>query len=441
MPKLELSLKSDYLPRWTAYEGIREILQNGKDAEADGHALKVEHLAKYYDLENVLVVENTGASLPREALLFGHSTKVGNAKYIGQFGEGLKLGALCLVRGGHTVKVRTGSEVWTFSLEESKTYAGQRVVHVDIKEGAKPQSRVRVEISGVLPADWAEIRKNFRFLNENRGNEIFIDGRGTILRDPSLKGKVFVKGIFVQYDENLSCGYDLLDADIDRDRRMISSWDLSYKMRGMWEQAATQNVAAATAFFDQLLNNASDTNSVREAAYCDDKASEKVAEMFTAKFGDAVPVDNIGDAAELEHFGKRGVVVSKSLKAYVEKQRGTLASVKASLAKQTAKLYSWDELSDAEKTNLKRAVSLVGKALDNVSLSSVNVVDFHDAGLMGTFQATTDEIQIARRILDSRAVTLETMVHEFAHRAGGDGEHKHVAEIERIWSAIVEAIG
>jgi len=34
-------------------------------------------------------------------------------------------------------------------------------------------------------------------------------------------------------------------------------------------------------------------------------------------------------------------------------------------------------------------------------------------------------------------MTLETVVHEVAHRFGGDGSHHHVAALERIWSGIV----
>jgi hypothetical protein len=36
--KTELTIKTDYLPNWGAFEGVRELLQNGKDAETEFHA-------------------------------------------------------------------------------------------------------------------------------------------------------------------------------------------------------------------------------------------------------------------------------------------------------------------------------------------------------------------------------------------------------------------
>ena len=38
MSKLELSINVNYLPAWKAWEGIRELVQNGKDAETEFNA-------------------------------------------------------------------------------------------------------------------------------------------------------------------------------------------------------------------------------------------------------------------------------------------------------------------------------------------------------------------------------------------------------------------
>jgi len=62
--------------------------------------------------QGVLRIENEGAHLSREALLFGTTSKMGRADLIGKFGEGLKLGVLALVRAGRPVTIRSGSEVW-----------------------------------------------------------------------------------------------------------------------------------------------------------------------------------------------------------------------------------------------------------------------------------------------------------------------------------------
>src|ERR1700722_2115045 len=92
--KLELSIKTNYLPSWGAYEGIRELVQNGADARVElGASFEARHRKP-----DTLVLENEGATLPHEALLFGHTSKAGRSDLIGKFGEGLKLGVLALVR-------------------------------------------------------------------------------------------------------------------------------------------------------------------------------------------------------------------------------------------------------------------------------------------------------------------------------------------------------
>ena len=102
---IELTIKTDYLPGWGTYEGVRELVQNGRDAETELNApFSVQHRG------NTLCLSNTGARMPREALLMGHTTKRGNNELIGKFGEGLKLGVLALVRAGHTVVIENRDE-------------------------------------------------------------------------------------------------------------------------------------------------------------------------------------------------------------------------------------------------------------------------------------------------------------------------------------------
>src|SRR5262249_29918758 len=156
--KLELSVKTTYLPTWTVWHGLRELVQNAKDAEVELNAkMGVQHTGK------VLRIENEGAILPREALLFGHTTKTGNSELIGKFGEGLKLGILALVRDGFPVKIRSGCEVWVPAIEKSEKYDADVLVF-DIQGGRKPEQRVSVEIGNILKEDWAKFRWKFRFL-------------------------------------------------------------------------------------------------------------------------------------------------------------------------------------------------------------------------------------------------------------------------------------
>ena len=72
--KLELTIKTDYMPGWGIWEGIRELVQNGRDAEVEQDALLTVRHRKESD---ILVIENEGCTLPHEALLLGHTSKIG----------------------------------------------------------------------------------------------------------------------------------------------------------------------------------------------------------------------------------------------------------------------------------------------------------------------------------------------------------------------------
>lgn len=104
MAKIELSITTTYCPDWSSWEGIRELIQNARDAEVQhGATMSVVHRPD----TRTLVITNEGVTLSREALLFGNTSKVGRSDMIGHFGEGMKVGILALLRVGGGVVIRT----------------------------------------------------------------------------------------------------------------------------------------------------------------------------------------------------------------------------------------------------------------------------------------------------------------------------------------------
>jgi len=435
--KMELTIKTDYLPTWGAYEGVRELLQNGKDAETEFHApLDVRHRAD----SNTLIIENDGAVLPREALLFGHSTKVGKDDLRGKFGEGLKLGVLALVRAGHAIKIRSGAEVWLPKIERSEKFNADVLV-VHIEKGRQPKERVQVEISNVTKGDWDVMKLSFLFLDKNANKDEFrIDTHygALLLRDTDV-GKVFVKGIFVEKDPKLQFGYDLThDVQVDRDRKMIARWDMEWRIRSIWTSATAARKDLTVKFLDALFDGAADVADIGASnAYAlTDDIKTQVAARFQERHGkDAVPVENMADSKDIEHLGKRGVMVTnKPLKAVLQEVLGSIEKIKAELANEVQTHYGWSDLTAEEQSNMEEAITLVN-AVEAVSLSVVDVVAFRSPTTVGMFK--DGRVLLSKAKLADKHYTLETMVHEVAHRFGGDGDHSHVASIERIWSGIV----
>lgn len=430
MPKIQLTIKVSYLSSWSSYEGVRELVQNAKDAEVEhGASMKVD----WYN--DTLRIENDGVTMPHKALLLGHTTKLGNSRLIGKFGEGLKLGVLALVRAGHPVKIRNGSEVWVPTIEHSTTF-DEDVLTFNIETGRADKNRVRVEVGGVNRMAWDKFRKCFLFLNPPKKADVVHTYNGDLLMGDEHKGKVFIKGIFVQNDPDLEFGYDFPDADLDRDRKMVQSFDLRYRTKNILLSAVNKMPQMLLGHLTNMLENpTADVEGINEYGTIPAEVAEKVAEDFTKKHGkDAVPVASLAESKDVEHLGKKGVIVSKQLGHVLAEKLGNANTIKEGLKREVVKRYGWHELAGAEKASLTEAVNLVNP-IEQVCLDDVEIVDFRDVNLMGQFKER--KILIAHKYLTDPNETLRILIHEVAHRDGGDGDKGHVDRIENIWKGVV----
>ena len=229
--RIELSIKTTYLPDWRTEAGIRELIQNAKDAETEFKSpMRVWHNG------HTLKIENMGVLLPHEALLFGHTAKADNPETIGHFGEGLKLGTLALVRAGHVVRILSGDEIWKPLLVRSANFQAE-VLAFDISKG-KDCGGVIVEVNKIPLSEWNEMRANFLFLRDGL-DRVAVEDYGELLLDPHMAGRVFVKGVFVQHEPRLLAGYNLFNAPTDRDRKVVASYDFGWRVATIWARAAS----------------------------------------------------------------------------------------------------------------------------------------------------------------------------------------------------------
>jgi hypothetical protein len=435
--RIELTIKTTYLPEWGVWEGIRELIQNARDAEVEfGAPMTVRHRAE----SNTLVIENDGTVLPHEALLLGFTSKAGRSDQIGKFGEGLKLGILALVRKGLTIKIRSGSEVWVPRIVRSEKFDAD-VLAFDILKNREAKNRVQVEVCGINTEAWEMLRGLFLFLTKVKdGHACKTAYSGTILTGPQYQGKVFVRGIHVSKNADLRYGYDLVDVDIDRDRKMIDQASLRWRLTSLWRSAVNEHPEMTPEYIQLLDDQAADLDGLDSytAKQLSEDVRAKITEKFLARHGaNALPVTNLSQSAEIEHLGMTGVVVSNNLRAVLEAQLGDVESNKKKLAFMPKHTYGWRDLSSAERESLTSAIALVN-AQEPVTLADVDVVDFRADNIDGMF--SSGRMSISRKILVDTSETLATLVHEVAHRAGADGEKAHVMRIEKIWSGIVAAM-
>ncbi|XP_069107413.1 uncharacterized protein [Argopecten irradians] len=164
--QIALTLTARYASSWGSWEGVRELVQNWHDGIydsvsqrglsliskyevmfceektdmfcqvfkaclVDSDTLKEVILGRliYKKLGSKLYLINGCTELHKKILLLGYSGKSSNKEVIGQFGEGLKVGALALVRNGHLVTMETSKDRWMFDLIHNEEF-GEKVLTV-----------------------------------------------------------------------------------------------------------------------------------------------------------------------------------------------------------------------------------------------------------------------------------------------------------------------
>ena len=415
MAKIPLTIDPQYYSDWKWYEGVREIIQNAKDAdEYDFAPMKVEHFPR----TNRLVISSSGVTLEARMLLLLGATSKRDSAQRGQFGEGFALGCLALVRAGHPVTVYNGDEVWRPTIsrpDEGHPFEGDDLLVFTTRKLREHRDAFSVEIENVNKEVWDITKKLFLFLSPPlEGGTVAVDG-GRVLTDEEYRGKIFVKGIFVSTLDKIECGYDLDCVKIDHDRHVIADWDLRWKLAELLSAAHKQDPAA---FADRIYEMAkTDKSDVKSLSYhADASLLQSLRDSFTKEHGEkAVPVRTTRESRELEELGATPVIANDTLRELLEKTGLTAASVTEELKTGVKQNYSWTDLTPIEQTICTGLVERITK--------DYSIVDFNDKDV--TCQALPSPVEgekgalgISRHVLafESRRLTEELAAKEATRR-------------------------
>lgn len=437
MGQFLLPIKKDYVPSWGMWECVREIIQNAKDEEDEnGNEMTVSHDHGW------LRIWNEGADMDKKALLLGQTTKASRGDLRGQFGEGLDLALLVAARLGVEMQVITPEQTWKPTIKRSPEFGNEECLFIVTRK--LKVRRLGVEILIKMEASvWEKLRERFLFLKEPE--RMVKTSGGAVILDDEYKGRMYAKGIFVCLNTDHHFGYDFNEVQTDRDRRMIEHFELKWETSRMMRQAMDASPETFIGEAVQLLKDGADeVANLSHHFHRDDDALKAVVKDFKDTYGEnALPVRTMAESEELEHYGKKGIVVSEPYAELLAVQFGVHREIQSELRKAVKERISWFDLDDVEKQNLKAACLLLdGVYADNTAtLEEVQVVEFNDASLRGLCELRSGEIQIARRLLSDLYDTLGTLLHEKAHTvtSAGDGEKSHVAEIERVWKALFKS--
>lgn len=353
MSKIPLAIDKNYCASWDVFCGIRELLQNAKDADDNGHRMTVEHFPRTARLE--ITSANVHID-PARLLILGKSDKTPGQQR-GQFGEGFVLGTLALVRKGHEVKFTNGNLSWQVAFEAADAghpFEGSELLTFKSRKVVVTEQDFKVVIDGISAEAWRILRKLFLFLDAPQPDDTFALSTGTLLLEPARQGQVFSRGIFVRTYENLACGYDMNNLELDRDRNALNEWDLQYKLGALWQEACAKRPdLAAPRIYVMAKNNAAEMRNLKHHA--DERLLQRVRECFTREHGeDAAPVTDMAAAQVVTQAGATPVVVSNTLEELLVKSGLSAVTVATRFAGTVEGMYSPKDLTDAENAMLTR---------------------------------------------------------------------------------------
>lgn len=396
MFRIELTIDSSYCPSWGLWEGVREFVQNWMDAR-DAAVDKTGHVIAHLTRDGgILSLANPGATLNVSQLaLVGSSTKRGKNER-GQFGEGLKIGMLALVRMGHHVVFYSGDTEYYATLEPSQQFEGM-VLCLRGRPAAEAFEGVAVQIRNVPCGRWASIRSRFLF-----------DREGPLLKDHP--GQIFVRDIFVQEAET-AYGYNLPNVNVDRDRRLVGNFDLKWNCGMALAAAQRAGVLTIPELYEVLRGPYMDADHAPNFLTADQ--GEALANHFAALAGpNVIPVSTEMEMRQVEHGGLTGMVTPKALVEAI----GPVLS-----GRYRRVLDSWEPVPYADCRNADWAAEQIPDC------PGYQIVSFKDPRIMGRLDG--GQILVSLEVLDDRFKTLKVFVEETAHlwSQSGDGSlsHKH----------------
>lgn len=406
--KIILSITKNYRPNWDTWCGIRELVQNSRDAEVEFSA---PFSCSYNKKNRTLTLVNTGCTLSHESLLLGETTKKDKPDLIGQWGDGLKIGVLALLREGKLVHIRTGNEVWQFVFEHSPEYK-TTVLVVKIRTVKTFRNVVEVEVVGLSPSEWEDLAPRFRWLPgmKDASTEVINSSYGSLLCD--RPGKIYSRGIWVEDNPSLLYGYDFLDIPLNIDRCRVDSYCLEEGCRRVISSSIEVNPNLIPMFYQMILSDSADIRGFEYWTPSPTIASSLKKEWVKQYGENTIPLAP-GEVSST-HSGIIGIPTNRVAQCVLGKVVGTLESAKKRLKFSIKKEYSLNELQPRELRDLSEVLYFLKDVGYEIDQGILKIVEFRHDDILGL--ASNGKLQVARKVLSMGIGNLLiTITHELVH--------------------------
>ena len=406
-----LTLK--YRSQWGVWEAIREIFTNSMDEIGD--------LPNMHTDNDVCIIEDQGEGMTkRQFLLLGISEKKERKNIIGQFGEGLKIGLVILLREGCNITI--SSQDWKCTVVKDML-EGEEVVAYDFDELDSPVKGVRYEIEGLNISEVQEMVAS-KFLPKESEHYIVNNERyGRMMTGPFV-GKLYHKGVYIQEaPKKTEFGYDLFQLDLGTDRQYASSWSIGFQIGNVLEQLQDPEIISRV--FDAMQKDTleSETRAMN--------MNDHWKRVFISKYGmKAVVSDDTEMRGKVAYNG--GQMIKFATEEIVNAITGLgIMTAEAFVAKRQearSKVLSksFDEVSQRKKRNIKIAFGLVQK----LNIFRTTFKDLVEADQLRFFTKKGDadrpfanrgggNVWIPLDIIHDPIEVATALVHELCHRDYG----------------------
>jgi hypothetical protein len=390
-----------------------------------------------------LRIANEGARIGKDKLILGGTDKRGDRTQRGQFGEGMKLAWMRLLRMNMPLTLTVRDERWVPTIVKSPSFDFAEVLRINFRS-IIDRGSVVYEIEGVTERDWREAKARFLCLSTPDEKSQIRTDSGTILLSPEHRGKLYVQGIFVcNIDASQNAyryGYDLNYVELDRDRRIPSSWSLGYNVGQVYRSAVASGKIDALAMTSMIENSDSEGAHIASMAEDDLSVAQLIADAwFDAHGEETMPVTNLNEANVMNANGMKAVIVSDSHAKIIRKIAGSNEARLLKRGLQNRVFVQPEEIDASAMAMLNRLTAIVASVEPSFT-GSLRVVRFANDKLNGTYNSMNGDIELSVDLLLNPERLIATLIHEVAHVAGGDGSDAHRRKIESVSAKIIVSL-
>ena len=346
------TISKNYVPDWGVAAGVREIMQNALDSHDKGNKMGVTYVRS----KKQLIIYNRGAKLTREALLLGSTSKLNDSTQRGQYGEGMKIGSLALVRAGKPVSIQNDEEKWEAVIKLSEEFDAEVLAFKVVKTKVHTD-KLTFTVDNVEPKEWNEIRQKFLRIDQPDAKTVMKSPQGNVLLDKKYKGMIFCGGIYVDTHKDLEYGYDfsVSSLTLNRDRNMASSFEVTWATSQMWAMLAQASKGKNFDTHDMLKRGVPDVEYLKSFADYT-VVGKTVAKFFEENPPKSYPVRNEEEATRVRGLGYNPVYSSASYAGVLSSNLGTIEELERRVE---AEYSLFQEITPVDDANIQWCFELM----------------------------------------------------------------------------------